>query len=50
MIPDFQTAMLPLLNAMDDGNIFDTQMLRDEAIKYFRITDEEQHKMTPNGR
>ena len=50
MIPDFQTAMLPLLNAMDDGNIFDTQMLRDEAIKYLRITDEEQHKMTPNGR
>ena len=50
MIPDFQTAMLPLLKGMSNGEIYNTSMLREIAIKHFNITDIEQSEKTPNGK
>lgn len=50
MIPDFQLAMLPLLQKMKDGNIYNSTLLRSEAIEYFQIIDEEQQQKTPNGK
>jgi restriction system protein len=50
MIPDFQTAMLPILQQMKDGKIYDPTLLRNVAIEYFKITVEEQTEKTPNGK
>ena len=50
MIPDFQTAMLPLLKQMKDERIYDSTSLRDVAISYFKITDKEKTEKTPNGK
>ncbi|MDX2255959.1 MAG: restriction endonuclease [Pseudanabaenaceae cyanobacterium bins.39] len=50
MIPDFQTAMLPLLEKMQDGKVYDSNLLRSHAIKYFQITEEERKIKTPNGK
>ena len=40
MIPDFQTAMLPLLQQMNDEKIYDSTSLRNVAVSYFKITDD----------
>lgn len=50
MIPDFQTAMLPLLQQMNDEKIYDSTSLRNVAVSYFKITDEEKSEKTPNGK
>lgn len=50
MIPDFQTAMLPILNKMQDEKVYDSTMIRSIAIDYFKITDEEKEQKTPNGK
>jgi len=50
VIPDFQTAMLPLLNKMKDEKVYDSTMLRNIAIEYFKITEEEKEQKTPNGK
>ena len=50
MIPDYQTAMLPLLAKMSDEKIYDPAMLRDIAISFFKITDAEKAERTPNGK
>lgn len=50
MIPDFQTAMLPLLQKMQDGKVYDSTLLRKVAIEYFKITEDEQKERTPNGK
>src|SRR5574344_472833 len=50
MIPDFQTAMLPLLQKMKDGKIYDPTLLRNIAIEYFKISEKEQEEKTPNGK
>lgn len=50
MIPDFQTAMLPLLQQMNDEKIYDSTLLRNVAVSYFKITDEEKSEKTPNGK
>lgn len=50
MIPDFQLAMLPLLQRMKDGNVYDSILLRKHAIEYFNITNDEQLQRTPNGK
>jgi len=42
--------MLPLLQKMKDGNIYNSTLLRSEAIEYFQIIDEEQQQKTPNGK
>jgi restriction system protein len=50
MIPDFQLAMLPLLEKMKDESIHNPESLRQYAIDYFKITEEEQKLKTPNGK
>ena len=50
MIPDFQSAMLPLLEKMQDGNTYDSSLLRNHAISHFKITEEEQQTKTPNDK
>jgi len=35
---------------MKDGNIYNSTLLRSEAIEYFQIIDEEQQQKTPNGK
>lgn len=50
MIPDFQSAMLPLLEKMQDGNTYDSRLLRNHAINHFKITEEEQQTKTPNDK
>ena len=50
MIPDFQSAMLPLLEKMQDGNTYDSSLLRSHAINHFKITEEEQQTKTPNDK
>ena len=50
MIPDFQTAMLPLLQQMKDEKIYDSTSLRNVAVSYFKITNEEKSEKTPNGK
>lgn len=50
MIPDFQTAMLPILKKMEDENIYDSNSLRNIVIDYFQITEDEKKEKTPNGK
>lgn len=50
MIPDFQLAMLPLLEKMRDGKVYKAPELRMHAITYFSITEDEQKTKTPNGK
>ena len=50
MIPDFQTAMLPLLKQMTDEKIYDSNSLREIAVSYFQIKDDEKKAKTPNGK
>ena len=50
MIPDFQLAMLPLLDKMKDGKVYDSSLLRKHAIEVFKITEDEQLQKTPNGK
>lgn len=40
MIPDFQTAMLPILLKMKDEKIYDSTMIRNFVVEQFRITEE----------
>jgi restriction system protein len=42
--------MLPLLEKMQDGNTYDSSLLRNHAINYFKITEEEQQTKTPNDK
>jgi restriction system protein len=42
--------MLPLLEKMQDGNIYDSSLLRNHAINHFKITEEEQQTRTPNDK
>ena len=50
MIPDFQTAMLPLLRTMKDEKIYDSEKLRKAIADHFKITSEERNIKTPNGK
>ena len=50
MIPDFQSAMLPLLDKMKNGDVYNSELLRNYAVEHFKITDEEQQIKTPNGK
>jgi len=50
MIPDFQLAMLPLLEKMKDEQIYDSMMLREHAVNIFKITNAEKQQRTPNGK
>ena len=50
MIPDFQSAMLPILQKLSDNKIYDSSGIRFYIIEQFSITDEEQLQKTPNGK
>ena len=50
MIPDFQSAMLPILSKMKDEKIYDSTMIRNIVVEDFKITEEEKQVKTPNGK
>lgn len=50
MIPDFQSAMLPILSKMKDEKIYDSTMIRNIVVEHFGITEEEKQVKTPNGK
>lgn len=50
MIPDFQTIMLPLLMAFQDGKEKSSKELRVQMITHFNITAEEQDQKIPSGK
>ena len=50
MIPDFQSAMLPILSKMKDEKIYDSTMIRNILVEHFGITEEEKQVKTPNGK
>ena len=50
MIPDFQSAMLPILSKMKDEKIYDSTMIRNIVVEHFGITGEEKQVKTPNGK
>lgn len=50
MIPDFQSTMLPLLEFIGKNNECTMKMLKEDIIKQFNISEEEQEQKTPNGK
>lgn len=50
MIPDFQSAMLPILSKMKDEKVYNSTMIRNIAVDYFKITEDEKQEKTPNGK
>ncbi|HKO19821.1 MAG TPA: restriction endonuclease [Acidobacteriaceae bacterium] len=49
-IPDFQTAMLPLLQHLSDGQEHVTQETVEVLARYFHLSDEERAVLLPSGR
>lgn len=50
MIPDFQSLMRPLLEALSDGSVRRTRDLVDAMSDRFGLTEEEREAMLPSGR
>lgn len=50
MIPDFQSIMLPLLKAFQDGKEKTSKQLREEMVSCFNISEEEQKEKIPSGK
>ena len=50
MIPDFQSLMRPLLQALSDGSVRRTRDLVDAMSDHFGLSDEEREAMLPSGR
>lgn len=50
MIPDFQSIMLPLLQAFEGYEQKTTKQLRENMVKFFCITEEEQKEKIPSGK
>lgn len=49
-IPDFQSAMLPLLKYLSDGAEHSNQEINDALEKQFDMTDEEKKELLPSGK
>lgn len=49
MIPDFQSIMLPFLNAILDGQEHSTNEINDHLANFFNLTTEEINKYLPSG-
>ncbi len=49
MIPDYQTAMLPILKSLKDGKIKEAKEIQNLMISIFKITDEEKRIKIPSG-
>lgn len=48
-IPDFQTIMLPMLQALTDGKERRMRDLTDQLAEHFRLTEEERKQFMPSG-
>jgi restriction system protein len=48
-IPDFQTVMLPLLEALADGKVHATRDLNNQLADRFKLTEEERRRRMPSG-
>ncbi|MGC3954929.1 MAG: restriction endonuclease [Propionicimonas sp.] len=49
-IPDFQTAMRPVLAALADGEVHRTRAVKDKIADEFGLTDGERSELLPSGR
>lgn len=49
MIPDFQSIMLPFLNAISDGQEHSTNEINDQLANYFNLTTEDINTYLPSG-
>ena len=49
-IPDFQSCMRPLLDAVSDGQIHTTQDAYENVCLFFELTDEERKERLPSGK
>jgi restriction system protein len=49
-VPDYQSLMLPLLEALADGRDHDVKELRDSIAKRVGITDEDREELQPSGK
>ncbi len=50
VVPDFQTIMLPFLNAIGDGNEHNLNELVERLAKEFKLSDEDRRLLLPSGR
>lgn len=50
MIPDFQSIMLPLLQAFENDKAKSNTKLRKEMVNHFKITEDEQREKIPSGK
>src|SRR5690554_499882 len=50
MIPDFQTIMLPLLKAFQNGKEKTSKELREEMVSHFNISEDKQKEKIPSGK
>lgn len=50
MIPDFQTAMLPFLQTISNGNEFKTKDVNEYLAEYFNLSKDELEEMLPSGK
>jgi restriction system protein len=48
-IPDYQTAMLPLLNLAADGEEHSLRDTIEELADHFHLSDEERKQLLPSG-
>jgi restriction system protein len=49
MIPDYQTAMLPTLQALSDGAVRRAAEIRDKVGVVFKLSEEEMRELVPSG-
>jgi restriction system protein len=48
-IPDFQTIMLPFVQALNDGQVWMMKELTERLASQFDLTDSERHELLPSG-
>ncbi|HEV8306389.1 MAG TPA: winged helix-turn-helix domain-containing protein [Methylomirabilota bacterium] len=49
-IPDFQTVMLPVLEALSDGRVHSSSDLYEDAAGRLKLTIEDRKELLPSGR
>jgi restriction system protein len=49
-VPSYDTFMLPLLRALDDGQEHNVRDLRDRLAEAFKLTDADRHELLPSGK
>ena len=48
--PTYDTFMLPLLRALDDGEEHNDRDLREHLAEEFKLTGADRHKLLPSGK